>query len=80
MTARQKRHEKIKNNPASVRFDEAVTWLLSFGFVEREAKGSHKVFTHPEWDGRLTMQSHKGNAKAYQIRQALRAIEEIYHV
>jgi predicted RNA binding protein YcfA (HicA-like mRNA interferase family) len=80
MTTRQKRHEKIKNNPANVRFDEVITWLLSFGFVEREAKGSHKVFTHPAWDGKLTLQNHRGDAKAYQVKQALKAIEEIYHV
>ena len=80
MTTRSKRHEKIKNNPANVRFEEAEAWLLSFGFREREAKGSHKVFTHPQWDGKLTMQSRKGLAKAYQVRQALKAIEEIQHV
>jgi predicted RNA binding protein YcfA (HicA-like mRNA interferase family) len=80
MTTKWKRHERVKNNPANVRFDDAVTWLLSFGFEEREAKGSHKVFTHAGWDGRLTMQSHKGKAKPYQIRQAIRAIEEICHV
>jgi predicted RNA binding protein YcfA (HicA-like mRNA interferase family) len=80
MTTREKRHAKIKNNPANVRFEEVEAWLLSFGFKEREAKGSHTVFTHPLWDGKLTMQSHKGKAKPYQIRQALKAIEEIYDV
>lgn len=80
MTTQAKRHEKIKNNPANVRFEEAEVWLLSFGFQEREAKGSHKVFTHPGWDGKLTMQERKGMAKAYQVRQALKTIEEIHHV
>ncbi len=80
MTTQSKRHQKIKNNPANVRFEEAEAWLLSFGFKEREAKGSHRVFTHPQWDGKLTMQSRKGLAKAYQVRQALKAIEEIQHV
>jgi predicted RNA binding protein YcfA (HicA-like mRNA interferase family) len=80
MTAKWKRHERIKDNPSDVRFEEAEAWLLSFGFQKREAKGSHKVFTHPQWDGRLTMQEHRGKAKAYQIRQALRAIEEIHDV
>ena len=58
----------------------AESWLLSFGFEEREAKGSHKVFTHPQWNGRLTMQSHKGKAKPYQIKQALDAVKEIHNV
>ena len=80
MTTQSKRHQKIKNNPANVRFEEAEAWLLSFGFMFFETKGSHKVFTHPQWDGKLTMQSRKGLAKAYQVRQALKAIEEIQHV
>ena len=80
MSTKWKRHQRIKNNPADVRFEEAEAWLASFGFEEREAKGSHKVFTHPSWDGRLTMQSHQGKAKAYQIKQALDAIKEIYNV
>jgi len=80
MTTRWKRHDRIKNNPSDVRFDEAEAWLLSFGFREREAKGSHKIFTHPQWDGKLTMQNHKGKAKAYQVKQAVNAIKEIHHV
>ena len=80
MATKWKRHEKIKNNPEDVRFEEAEKWLLSFGFIERMGKGSHKVFTHPLWDGRLTMQSVKGKAKSYQVKQALKAIEEIHNV
>lgn len=64
MTSKWKRHEKIRNNPEDVRFDEAESWLLSFGFRERTGKGGHKVFTHPLWDGRLTMRNHKGKGQA----------------
>lgn len=80
MSGKWKRHARIRNNPDNVRFEDAEAWLISFGFLEREAKGSHKVFTHPLWDGSLTMQSHKGKAKPYQIKQALKAIEEIHNV
>ena len=80
MTTQSKRHEKIKSNPANVHFEEAEIRLLSFGFQEREGKGSHKVSTHPRWDGKLTMQNRKEMAKAYQVRQALKAMEEIHHV
>ena len=80
MTSTAKRHVKIKNNPDDVRFDEAEKWILSFGFIERMGKGSHKVFTHPLWKGRLTMQSVRGKAKFYQVKQALKAIEEIFNV
>jgi len=37
MTTKRKRHERIKNNPADVRFEEAEAWLFSVGFQEREA-------------------------------------------
>lgn len=80
MSTKWKRHEKVKKNPADVRFEEAEARLISFGFQRREAKGSHIVFTHPLWNGRLTMQGYKGKAKAYQIKQALDAIKEIYNV
>jgi predicted RNA binding protein YcfA (HicA-like mRNA interferase family) len=79
MTQKEKLHEKIKNNPANVRFDDALQWLLSWGFTERDGKGSHIVLTHPDYSGKLTMQSVKGMAKAYQIKQALKAIKEINH-
>jgi len=77
MTKKEKRHNRIARSPANVSFDEAVAWLLSFGFKEVRTKGGHHIFTHPLWDGILTMQSKKGYAKPYQIRQALKAIKEI---
>lgn len=80
MTIKWKRHERIKNNPENVRFEDAQNWLLSFGFIERVGRGSHKVFTHPSWNGRPTMQSVKGKAKSYQARQPLTAIAEIHNV
>ncbi|MBI5591966.1 MAG: type II toxin-antitoxin system HicA family toxin [Deltaproteobacteria bacterium] len=79
MTQKEKLHEKIKNNPGNVRFDDAVNWLVSWGFTERAGKGSHAVFTHPGYNGKLTFQSVNGMAKAYQIKQALKAIKEIRH-
>jgi len=42
-------------------------------------KGSHRVFTHPDYNGKLTFQSVNGMAKAYQVKQALKAIKEINH-
>jgi hypothetical protein len=43
---------------------------------------SHRVYKTP-WQGdpRINIQSHKGKAKAYQVKQVLLAIErlEVYH-
>jgi predicted RNA binding protein YcfA (HicA-like mRNA interferase family) len=79
MTHKEKLHERIKNNPVNVRFDDAVTWLHSWGFIQQGGKGSHTVFIHPDYTGKLTFQNVNGMAKAYQIKQALKAIKEMGH-
>jgi len=79
MTQKEKLHERIKNNPENVRFDDAINWLLSWGFIERAGKGIHVIFTHPEYNGRLTLQNVNGKAKPYQIKQALKAIKGIIY-
>jgi len=45
---KEKRHEKIKNNPANVRFEEAIQWLKDWGFMLERVKGSHHILRHPE--------------------------------
>ena len=65
MTQKEKLHEKIKNSPENVRFDDAVTWLLSWKFINRGGKGSHTVFTHPGYNGKLTFQSVNGMDRSY---------------
>jgi len=52
MTQKEKLHERIKNNPVNVRFDDAVTWLHSWGFIQSGGKGSHTAFIHPDYDGK----------------------------
>ena len=50
---------------------------LLFGRA-RQASGSHRVYKTP-WSGdpRVNIQNSKGRAKAYQVRQILRAIERL---
>jgi hypothetical protein len=50
---------------------------LLFGRA-RQASGSHRVYKTP-WSGdpRVNIQNSKGRAKAYQVRQVLRAIERL---
>ncbi len=44
----------------------------------RQKGGSHRIYKTP-WRGdpRVNIQNHQGMAKAYQVRQVLRAIERI---
>ncbi|OCC16579.1 toxin HicA [Dissulfuribacter thermophilus] len=79
MTTYDKRLERIKRNPKDVKFTDLVSILLHYGFVEVRSKGSHRIFKHPSWNGILTLQEIRGKAKPYQVRQAIKAIEEVKH-
>jgi hypothetical protein len=78
MTIHQKRHERIQNNPNAVRFAEIQPWLRDFGFKLERIAGSHHIFRHDVTRAKLNFQPDRsGMAKPYQIRQALKAIEEL---
>lgn len=68
----------MERNPQGVRFVDAVKVATHF-FGECRQKGSHQIFKTP-WpeDPRVNLQEGKnGQAKSYQIRQLLRAIEKL---
>jgi predicted RNA binding protein YcfA (HicA-like mRNA interferase family) len=78
MTQRDKRHERIVNNPANVHFEDIEPWLHDFGFRLERVAGSHHIFRHPATKAKLNFQpGRSGKAKAYQVRQAIRAIESL---
>ena len=53
-----------------------IRWLKDNGFVLDRIKGSHQLFIHPLTRRRVNFQSDKaGNAKEYQIKQAIDAID-----
>jgi predicted RNA binding protein YcfA (HicA-like mRNA interferase family) len=55
---------------------ELIADLENAGFVNRGGKGSHSNLEHPE-GARVTLSGQMGNdAKPYQERAVLRAIEE----
>jgi predicted RNA binding protein YcfA (HicA-like mRNA interferase family) len=51
MSQRDKLIEKMQKSPGSVRFSEVEAILRHFGFIEFNAKGSHRSYHSP--DGRL---------------------------
>jgi predicted RNA binding protein YcfA (HicA-like mRNA interferase family) len=57
------------------RFSEAVSCAESFGFRLNRINGSHHIFVHPDVPELLNLQSVKGKAKLYQIKQLLQLIE-----
>jgi hypothetical protein len=69
---------QMKRNPKDVRFSDLCK-VCEFYFGEpRQDGSSHRVYKTP-WQGdpRVNIQDHKGKAKAYQVKQVLRAIERL---
>jgi hypothetical protein len=68
----------MKQNPNDVRFAELCKICdLYFGDA-RQKSSSHRVYKTP-WQGdpRVNIQNQNGKAKAYQVKQVLKAIERM---
>jgi hypothetical protein len=61
---------------ANVRFDDFRQLVEAFGYHLDRVQGSHQVYWHPRAARPLNLQPMGGQAKPYQIRQFLRAVEE----
>ncbi len=69
---------KMRRNPKGIRFRDLCK-VCDFYFGEARQKGSsHRIYKTP-WQGdpRVNIQNHKGLAKAYQVRQVLKAIDRL---
>jgi len=60
----------------NVRFSDMIDLVEGFGFRLDRKRGSHHLFVHPDVPEVLNLQPEGGQAKAYQIRQFLRLVEE----
>ena len=71
-------HEAFRNNPGGVRFSDLAKLCDEIFGEPRRTGGSHRVYRMP-WAGdpRVNIQSRKGMAKPYQVRQVLKAIEKL---
>ena len=74
-------HEKLKqfkNNPKDVKFVELCKVCEFYFGKPRQSGSSHKIYKTP-WHGdpRVNIQNYKGKAKAYQVKQVLKAIERL---
>jgi len=69
---------QMKRNPENVRFNDLCKVCDFYFGVARQGGSSHKVYKTP-WKGdpRVNVQNYKGKAKAYQVKQVLRAIERL---
>ena len=68
----------MRKNPKNIKFQN-LRKVCDHYFGEPRQKGSsHRIYKTP-WpsDPRVNIQNHKGMAKAYQVRQILKAIDKL---
>ena len=70
--------ETLRNNPKGVRYSDLVAICDRFFGTPRQSGTSHRVYRTP-WPGepRVNIQNDRGMAKAYQVRQVIRALERL---
>jgi len=67
---------KILSGSKNVRFADIIKLAEGFGFRLVRTEGSHHIMTHPDVPRPLNLQEVGGQAKPYQIRQFLKAVEQ----
>ena len=67
--------KQLRNNPNDVKFVELRKICELYFGKPRQTSTSHRIYKTP-WQGdpRVNIQNYKGKAKAYQVKQVLKAI------
>ena len=70
--------EQMRREPANVGFSDLKKVCEAYFGKSRQDGSSHAIFKTP-WPGdpRVNIQSAKGKAKPYQVRQILQAIDKL---
>ena len=78
MASIEKILEQMRREPANVGVNDLKKVCQTYFGKPRQDGISHAIFKTP-WPGdpRVNIQNAKGNAKPYQVRQVLQAIEKI---
>ena len=58
-----------------MRLDDMERWLYDHGFSLDNQRGSHRVWRHSKTHYRVTIATHDGELKPYQVRHIIRNIE-----
>jgi len=68
--------KKLLGGSKNIRFGDLVALVEAFGFQLERVKGSHHIFEHPDVAVIVNLQSRKGKAIPYQVKQFLEIIEQ----
>jgi predicted RNA binding protein YcfA (HicA-like mRNA interferase family) len=74
--ARQRLLARVRRHPQNVSFREFEDLVRGFGFQLARIVGSHHFYSRDDVTEVLNLQPSKGEAKAYQIRQCLKLVDE----
>jgi predicted RNA binding protein YcfA (HicA-like mRNA interferase family) len=79
MARRQKRRQRIEQNPNAVRFTEIEVLLKAAGFQGEQGATSHIVYRHPSGRRVVLARPHGGEkfVKPVYVRAALAALEDV---
>jgi hypothetical protein len=68
----------MRRNPQGIRFSDLCKVCDHYFGQPRQSGGSHRIYKTP-WQGdpRVNVQDDGGKAKAYQVRQVLKAIDRL---
>jgi predicted RNA binding protein YcfA (HicA-like mRNA interferase family) len=70
-------YERAKSTTNNFSFSDLCQLAEHFGFVHDRTRGSHHIFIHPELRDQMDFQPKNGQAKPYQVRQLVKAIEDV---
>jgi hypothetical protein len=70
--------EAMRRHPQGIRFSDLCAVCDAYFGAPRQHRSSHRVYPMP-WPGdpRVNIQEDRGFAKAYQVRQVLKAIDKL---
>ena len=68
----------MRRNPNNIRFRDLCRVCDFYFGKARQTGSSHRIYKTP-WQGdpRVNIQNNKGKAKTYQVRQVIRAIDQL---
>ena len=70
--------DTLRSNPKGIRFRDLCKLCNQYFGEPRQVGSSHRIYRTP-WMGnpRVNIQNNRGMAKAYQVRQVIKAIERL---
>lgn len=69
---------QCRTSPKAIRFEDLYQLCVAYFGASRRPGGSHHIFKTP-WQGdpRINIQDDHGKAKAYQVKQVIKAIDRL---